>query len=266
MAIVAVSDQHLGIDTADKAAFDRFLDQLQDDSSVTDLVLLGDVVDMWRRDASGVFLENKDTFDRIISLQKKMRVYYIAGNHDFHVLRLQGHGYPVNFLKNLSLQQDGVTYKFLHGWEFDEMQREHFMESLCHALSDDKGSRDNNVWAALGRDDSDLKRFFSAIFRKGSIRDTTNALLLDPSVRLKETLGGVERKAITSVQPGEVLVFGHTHRPFINDLGNVANTGSWVTTAPIHNTYVRLEGGKPRLFVFEGQEITERTNPKKSAL
>jgi hypothetical protein len=44
-----------------------------------------------------------------------MRVCYIGGNHDFHVLRLQGHGYPVNFLKNLSLQQGGVTYKFLHG-------------------------------------------------------------------------------------------------------------------------------------------------------
>jgi predicted phosphodiesterase len=85
-------------------------------------------------------------------------------------------------------------------------------------------------------------------------------------VRLNETLGGVERKAIASVQPGEVLVFGHTHRPFINDVGSVANTGSWVTTAPIHNTYVRLEGGKPRLLVFEGQEITERTDPKKSAL
>ncbi|MDA4134067.1 MAG: hypothetical protein OK441_00675 [Thaumarchaeota archaeon] len=74
MAIVAVSDQHLGIDAADKAAFDRFLDQLQNDSGVTDLVLLGDVVDMWRRDASGVFLENKDTFNKVISLQKKMRV------------------------------------------------------------------------------------------------------------------------------------------------------------------------------------------------
>ncbi len=43
------------------------------------------------------------------------------------------------------------------------MQREHFMESLYHAMSDDKGSRDNNIWGALGRDDSDLKRFFSAI-------------------------------------------------------------------------------------------------------
>ena len=51
--MIAVSDQHLGVDSADKAAFNRFLDQLQNDASVTDLILLGDVVDMWRRDASG---------------------------------------------------------------------------------------------------------------------------------------------------------------------------------------------------------------------
>ena len=54
----------------------------------------------------GVFLENKDTMDKVIALQKKLRVYYIAGNHDYRVLKLQGHGYPVTFLKNLSLQQD----------------------------------------------------------------------------------------------------------------------------------------------------------------
>jgi len=258
MAIIAVSDQHLGIETADKASFNRFLDQLQSDTNVTDLVLLGDVVDMWRRDASGVFLENKDVVDRIIILQKKMRVHYIAGNHDFHVLKLQGHGYPFTFVRNLTLQQDGVNYRFNHGWEYDELQREHFMESLCHAMSDQKGERDNNLWANLGRDKSDLSYFFSVLMRKDSLRRTAEKMQLDPSERLKETLKGVEKKACSTVQPGEVLVFGHTHRPFVNKAENAANTGSWITTAPIHNTYVRLEGGKPKLFVFEGQEITER--------
>ncbi len=261
MVIVVVSDQHLGIETADKAAFLRFLGQLQSDASVTDLVLLGDVVDMWRRDASGVFLENKDVVDQIILLQKKMHVYYIAGNHDFHVLKLQGRGYPVTFMRNLTLQQDAVTCNFLHGWEFDEMQREHFMESLCHAMSDEKGDRDTHIWAALTRDKGDLKYFFSNLVNGRSIRRTTEVLQLDPQERLKETLGGVEKKACATVQPGEVLIFGHTHRPFVNKAGTVANTGSWITTAPIHNTYVRLEGGRPRLFVFEGEEIKDRENP-----
>jgi UDP-2,3-diacylglucosamine pyrophosphatase LpxH len=262
LAIIAVSDQHLGIETSDKAAFLRFLSKLQADSSVTDLVLLGDVVDMWRRDASGVFLENKDVIDLIILLQKKMRVHYVAGNHDYHVLKLQGEGYPVSFVSNLTLQQDGVTYRFLHGWEFDEMQREHFMESLCHAMSDEKGERDDHVWAALTRDKTDVGHLISVLFDRERIRRATAMLQLDPQERLKDTLDSVERKACSTVEPGEVLIFGHTHHPFITKAENVANTGSWITTVPIHNTYVRLEGGKPRLFVFEGEEITERADTK----
>ncbi|HKM59894.1 MAG TPA: metallophosphoesterase, partial [Candidatus Bathyarchaeia archaeon] len=146
MSIIAVSDLHLGFDASDKAAFIRFLGKLQSDPSVTDLVLLGDIVDMWRRDSSGIFLENHDVLDLIISLQKKMNVYYVAGNHDFHVRKLQGRGYPINFLKDLTLQQNGLSCRFVHGWEFDEMQREHFMESLCHSMSDQKGERDTNIW------------------------------------------------------------------------------------------------------------------------
>jgi len=259
LSIIAVSDLHLGFDASDKAAFIRFLGSLQSDPSVTDLVLLGDIVDMWRRDSSGIFLENHDVLDLIISLQKKMHVYYVAGNHDFHVRKLQGRGYPINFLKDLTLQQNGLSCRFVHGWEFDEMQREHFMESLCHSMSDQKGDRDTNIWAALCRYDSDISRFFNVIDR-GRKRRIAEMLQLGPEQRLIENLKGVEKKACSTVQANEVLVFGHTHRPFVNKDENLANTGSWVTNVPIHNTFVRVEGGKPRLFVFEGAEITERAD------
>ena len=257
MAIVAVSDLHLGFDNSDKPAFVRFLQKLMADTSITDLVLLGDIVDMWRRDSSGVFLENHDVLDLMIDLKKKMNVYYVAGNHDFHVLKLQGRGYPFSFKGDLTIQQDGVNCKFVHGWQFDEMQREHFMESLCHSMSDNKGERDSNIWAALGRYESDMSRFFSTIDR-GRKRRLAEMLQLPPEQRLIETLKGVEKKARAAVQQGEVLVFGHTHRPFVNKAENLTNTGSWVTTGPVHNTFVRLESGKPKLFVFEGAEVTER--------
>jgi UDP-2,3-diacylglucosamine pyrophosphatase LpxH len=258
LAIVAVSDQHLGAENVDKAAFNRFLDQLQKDPDVTDLVLLGDVVDMWRRDASGVFLENKDTFDLVGVLQTKMQVHYIAGNHDYHVLKLQDHAYPIKFLRDLSLQQNGKNIVFKHGYEFDEMQREHFMESLCHSMSDAKGDRDNNIWAALGRDKGDLGHLFSTIFRRGSMIQHAALLMMNPEERLKDSMNRVEKRALASVQPNDVLIFGHTHRPFVDKGENLANSGSWVTTSPVHNTYVRVENGKPRLFVFEGEEITAR--------
>ncbi len=164
-----------------------------------------------------------------------MHVHYIAGNHDFHVLKLQGHEYPFTFVKNLTLQQDGVNYRFNHGWEYDEEQREHIMEALCHSMSDHKGERDNNFWAALGREKSDLSYIISVLMRKNSLKHTAERLQLDPDERLKETLKGVEKKASSTVQPGEVLVFGHTHRPFVNKAENVVNTESWITTASIHN-------------------------------
>lgn len=134
------------------------------------------------------------------------------------------------------------------------------MESLCHAMSDHKGDRDNNIWAALNRYENDVTRSFSTILHGGKRRRTAEMLQLDPRERLKETLKGVERKARYTVQPGEVLVFGHTHRPFVNKAENLANIGCWLTTEPIHNTFLRLEGGKPKLFAFEGVEITERTD------
>ena len=78
LKLKVVSDIHLGDKNADKDSFIRFLDNLQYDKETTDLVLLGDIVDMWRRDASGVFLENWDFVQKIINL-KKMRVHYVAG-------------------------------------------------------------------------------------------------------------------------------------------------------------------------------------------
>jgi hypothetical protein len=58
----------------------------------------------------------------------------------------------------------------------------------------------------------------------------------------------------------EVFIFEHTRRPFVNKDENLESTGSWFTDAPIHNTFVQIKGDKPKLFVFDGAEITERAD------
>ncbi len=125
-------------------------------------------------------------------------------------------------------------------------------------MSDEAGDFESGAWATLTRDWSDVEYFFSAIFRKRSIRKKVEKLQMNPEARLKEILTDVERRACSSVKEEEVLVFGHTHRPFMNKSENVVNSGSWVLDAPVHNTYVRIEAGKPRLLVYNGEEITER--------
>ena len=41
----------MGYENSDKASFNNFLEQLLKDAEITDLVLLGDIVDMWRSDS-----------------------------------------------------------------------------------------------------------------------------------------------------------------------------------------------------------------------
>jgi UDP-2,3-diacylglucosamine pyrophosphatase LpxH len=256
--VVVTSDHHLGYAGADKKAFNAFLDYLGEEGDVTHLVLLGDVVDMWRRDASGVFLENHDTVAKILSLKSKgVQIFYVAGNHDYHVLDLVNPSYPLEFRRELSLTDGQVTYRFVHGYQFDPEQKAPYMAFLCRLMSDKEGVLADNLWTDFGS----LNNIFSRIepsFVKADIAALTERLQRRPEDRLKDSLTKISSAACNEVKPGEVLVFGHTHVPFVNKAENVVNSGSWVKDAAIYNTYVELSDGKPRLLVFGGQEITER--------
>jgi UDP-2,3-diacylglucosamine pyrophosphatase LpxH len=262
MRVIATSDHHLGYANSDKAAFNAFLDELAQENDLTHFVLLGDVVDMWRRDASGVFLEGHDTLKKILALKSKgVQVFYVAGNHDYHVLNLSNPNYPITFSKELTLNDGPVTYRFVHGYEFDPEQKVPFMAFLCRVMSDAGGALENQLWT----DFNSLNSIFSKIepsFVKADIAAIAAKLQRGPEVRLKDSLGKINSTACQQVKPGEVLIFGHTHIPFINKAENVVNTGSWVKDSDPHNTYVELVGGKPRLFIFgpPKQEITQRTD------
>ena len=225
------------------------------------MVLLGDVVDMWRRDASGVFLEHHDTVAKLLTLKSKgVQVFYVAGNHDYHVLNLVNPAYPFEFRKELSLTDGQFNYRFVHGYEFDHEQKVPLMAFLCRVMSDKGGALESNLWV----DFNNLNNMLSKIepsFIRADLAAIAERLQRRPEDRLKESLDKINLAACNEVKPGEVLIFGHTHAPFVNKAENVANTGSWVKDAAIYNTYVELSGGKPRLFVFGGHEITERPEP-----
>lgn len=80
MSIVVVSDIHLGYSNSNYKTFESFLDWLSQRNDVESFVILGDFIDMWRRDASGLFLEFNNITEKIISMKQKMQVYCVAGN------------------------------------------------------------------------------------------------------------------------------------------------------------------------------------------
>jgi UDP-2,3-diacylglucosamine pyrophosphatase LpxH len=102
--IIIVSDVHLGYDKSDKDNFDRFIDSELEKLDENDhLVLLGDIVDFWRKNSIDVTVEyKKETWKgeikttnkegliikKLYDLKKKKRiqVHYVVGNHDYSIL------------------------------------------------------------------------------------------------------------------------------------------------------------------------------------
>jgi UDP-2,3-diacylglucosamine hydrolase len=116
---VAVSDVHLGIEDSNKGKFTDFIENLKDD--VKDLVLLGDIFDFWRRDPIGVLLENIEIVQKLLSLEPRINVFFVVGNHDFHLIKFPKSYFGVTFDLNydLSLEYGSTTYRFIHGHQLE---------------------------------------------------------------------------------------------------------------------------------------------------
>jgi len=257
LTIVVASDQHLGYANSNVDRFRDFLDLLSHRDDVDTLVILGDFVDMWRRDVSGLFLEFNDILERVLALEQKMKVRCVAGNHDFHLLKLVLPVYPLSFQRDLTLQGDGISYVFKHGWEFDHMQREEIMELLCFNLSDEAGNVRSGIWNSLSKlGGTALEAVQDLVELHGGGDQYIRHLMTPPAARLSSSYSDIEGRALAYVQPGQILVFGHTHRPFLSASKNVANSGSWVSDEKVTNTYVELDGADVRIMQQGEGEIT----------
>jgi UDP-2,3-diacylglucosamine pyrophosphatase LpxH len=271
--IVVTSDQHLGYEHSNVSDFVNFLDYILERNDVQSLVLLGDLVDMWRRDVSGLFLCFSEITKKLLDLQnyKKIDIYIVAGNHDYHLLKLQAQDYKFHFYQELSpaasdwpiVKMSGnKKYVFKHGWEFDLAQHPLVMEALCHNMSDEAGHARSSIYNILQIAKDQFDRGLKEIIDFHDQRDGyVQNLLLTPEERLKPYLSDVEKKAYSTVNADETLIFGHTHRPFISSDGKLLNTGSWVSDAEFHNTFVEVEDKETKLFQFiDKQTIKDLTD------
>jgi UDP-2,3-diacylglucosamine pyrophosphatase LpxH len=271
--VVVVSDVHLGSKGSEKESFNEFLGSLRGDQELTDLVLLGDIVEMWHRDASGIFLENMDTISLLKELQSRINVHWVCGNHDYHLLKLKNraahYSYPFDFKETLELVDGASTYRFMHGYEFEYGNETKYirpiLELLCHVMSDADGVPKDDLWSTLTRKMSNIQ--YSVMAERGdegNLKLTTGSIADRPEIRLKNRIDAIEHTAYEEVdsKPGHILIFGHTHTPFICVGENMVNTGSWVADSKPNKTYVVLQNGKPRLFVYGGEEIRERKTMK----
>ena len=256
--------------------FKNFLEYiLTKRNDIQSIILLGNLVDMWRRDTSGIFLEFSWMVNQLLNIRnsKRIEVYIVTGNHDYHLLKLHDSSYQFKFypmLPNFLSLSTAVTsknttiplskdnnnrYIFKHGWEFDSAQHPIIMDWMCHNMSSDNGHIESNIYNILqtlrGRLDVELRDLIDFHDQRGGY---VKNLLLPPEERLESFISDVEKKAYSTVNDDQVLVFGHTHRPFISSDHKLVNCGSWVKDAKINNTFVEIDGDDINIFKFKGTD------------
>lgn len=258
--IIAVSDVHLGYDKCNYDAFASFLNKCNS-SSIDHLVLLGDLFDFWRCNNAHIVMAEKyaEIFNLLGNLSIK-DVHYIVGNHDYYMLRLNKryeneYGatvFPFTIRPSLRLPDNASMFYFIHGYELEvllnlkplDVERyEILSDHMCFG-GDVVGGLASHTWDII--QDLGVKRKFAELNKVPHERGT-----IDNIEKFAESKGAY---VLLGMKPDERLVFGHTHKPFINDDKTIANTGSWVNETAneqAQNTYVKISNGQMELKTFD---------------
>ncbi|HDS44523.1 MAG TPA: hypothetical protein ENN68_00210 [Methanomicrobia archaeon] len=231
---VVVSDLHLGIPASNKKQFMAFLDELGDD--VERLILLGDIFDLWRRDPLGVMLENTDVIQKLMSLEPRIDVTFVVGNHDYHAFMFPESHFGTVFdldplRRDLALRYGDTTYHFIHGYQLENKRfgslelYELFADRLCME-GDDVGKAADTIWhVATAKTD-----LWNKLILHSWVKDKAARITRPPEERDLEKL---PKYAIDLVgkgghYKGGFVIYGHTHKPYVNMAARTANAGSWV--------------------------------------
>lgn len=250
--VVVAGDVHLGAETADADSFDAFLATLyRDRDELDEVVLLGDVWDLVRRDPFGVALETAGTLESLARLSQAVPVTYVLGNHDVHLQGLDDARYDLAFRDEYTFEQAGTRIHVRHGNDFDALQSNRLSRYLSGP--GDRGEID----PTRGLKDSVVAR----------VRDAVGGLKRGFRSRLRTDGGSPvpsyprrERRAheYLATIADDKLVYGHTHAPYVHHENLAANPGSWKTTAPVSNTYVEVVDGRLALYEFRPDRADRR--------
>ena len=291
--IVVVSDVHMAEKKIrgnkllkDDQEFLEFLKVLRTDymSSGGDLVLLGDVIDFWRRDFAKALAECDVVFSELMNFERDVKMHYVVGNHDYYMLDLKDNllGGGLHFsdvAKSVRLSSGDGKFFFIHGYQLETLANpyyksqtayELFAEQLCLA-GDDAGDAADKLWNMIKTSTSVLE----ALRRLPSdISGALKSMMETPDKRLKsrhksgssiENLAKLDARSVyLGMERDETLVYGHTHRrPACYDpKAEVVNTGSWGKSPCNYYSFVVIDDGKINLKEFKGGKILNKTGTK----
>lgn len=116
MKIYCASDLHIGYENANYPKIEEFFDIVKEEKA-NELILCGDVFDLWRCPFEIIKKERKSTYKALLSVSKHVPTTIIWGNHDYKLWK------KVNLPIRVTDDFVWNNILFCHGWRFDMEQR-----------------------------------------------------------------------------------------------------------------------------------------------
>ena len=220
MKTLLMSDVHIGfkfsrasdaVSVLEKEKFDR-------------LILVGDIFDIQSMMRRPYWDEHHTEFlKKILKIAKKKEVIYVIGNHDYPLYYLQEYTEKIAGLKlcrEYEYESGGKKITCIHGDQFDSVSRklqvvgDFFYNLLLHL----------NSLLVYVRSLFGMKYWSLSKWCKNKVKNTINSAF------------SIEDK-LKRLNGSDVVVYGHTHMPYVTD--ELVNTGTFVEIA----TYVIEKNG-----------------------
>jgi UDP-2,3-diacylglucosamine pyrophosphatase LpxH len=227
---IIVSDLHLGYKKCNSKAFSDFLSEFisRGASKEYSLFILGDFWDLWRKHDIIYSTES----DEILSLVNQFKdVYYLPGNHDYITLDA-AHNYPdfncYNISKYFRIKSGEKNFYLVHGHELEVISKLISMKLSEYEKISDQLCRMNDTEGNIA---SYLHETFHRVFTRGQPQITDFLQTAEQRKGMDAIDKFAKSKArylLLGMQLDDILVFGHTHRPYIDFENNVINTGGWL--------------------------------------
>lgn len=241
MKAICLSDVHLGYEKSESEAFRAFLNELPT-LNPDYFIILGDFIELWRRDIAGPLLEYSDVLAKLKELNKQMEVVLIAGNHDWHFMRMgrkpDMYPLPFRFKEVFTIHMDNFFYSFKHGHQYDPICKwERPDNMLCYSPEDIFRFTDLISWFL------ERKIWERPVFLYSSrIRDPGYIKKIPTLIELVRSRAKFDRRA------NEFLVHGHTHQSILDTENMYADTGCWVDG---QRNYLLIEDKEVSLLNYE---------------
>lgn len=237
--VVVLGDTHLDYDKVETEKVEQLIESLKENPP-DEVVLGGDIYELWRRDLAGVMWET-DWFTGAMRDLTEMgvEVNYVIGNHDswFMAHTSDGYNYPFDVGIDYEFSSGGEDFFVTHGHKYEPVYNPIVNDSLC-VTNDFMGSVAHKLWANRPVPGNLLERGAMAALGPA-------AAYLDPEHTSKSAIRQETIHAGIQAESGDAWgIYGHTHTPFVSDEQKIANWGSFTVGRA---TYIEVENGEIRL-------------------